>query len=103
MPVNNKGGFSPVQYASLIAFILQQNGLPAGTRPLPGNAAQLVHSRTSYLELPGAKGVRFLTAYATDPMPITAEDLFYTFQGVTNDGAYYISAFFPLDFSYCVV
>jgi len=51
----------------------------------PFNAAQLVHSRIAYLELPGAKGVRFLTAYATDPTPITAEDLFYTFQGVTND------------------
>jgi len=63
----------------------------------PFNAAQLVHSRIAYLELPGAKGVRFLTAYATDPTPITAEDLFYTFQGVTNDGAYYISAFFPLE------
>jgi hypothetical protein len=63
----------------------------------PFNAAQLVHSRISYLDLPGAKGVRFLTAYATDPTPITSEDLFYTFQGVTNDGAYYISAFFPLE------
>jgi hypothetical protein len=30
MPVNNRGGFSPTQYASLIAFMLQQNGLPAG-------------------------------------------------------------------------
>ncbi|HTR01095.1 MAG TPA: PQQ-binding-like beta-propeller repeat protein [Candidatus Acidoferrum sp.] len=42
MPVNNKGGFSPAQYASLIAFILQQNGLPVGTKPLANTAAQLV-------------------------------------------------------------
>jgi len=38
-----------------------------------------------------------VTSYATDPAPITAADLFYTFQGFTDDGLYYISAFFPLD------
>jgi len=42
MPVNNRGGFSPAQYASLIAFMLQQNGLPAGTNAMPADAAQLV-------------------------------------------------------------
>jgi quinoprotein glucose dehydrogenase len=42
MPVNNRGGFSPSQYASLIAFMLQQNGLPAAQKALPADAAQLV-------------------------------------------------------------
>ena len=42
MPVNNRGGFTPAQYASLIAFILQQNGLPAGTKALASDATQLV-------------------------------------------------------------
>jgi quinoprotein glucose dehydrogenase len=41
MPVNNRNGFSPSQYASLIAFMLQQNGLPAGKKTIPTEAAQL--------------------------------------------------------------
>ena len=65
----------------------------------PFNAAQLIHSRIEYLNLPNGQGVRFLTAYATDPAPITSADLFYTFQGFTNDGLYYIAAFFPLETS----
>jgi mono/diheme cytochrome c family protein len=43
MPVNNPGGFTPQQYASLVAFMLQQNGLPAGNDPLPSAAAELVN------------------------------------------------------------
>ena len=42
MPVNNPGGFTAQQYASLVAFMLQQNGLPAGDTPLPDAAGQLV-------------------------------------------------------------
>ena len=34
MPVNNPNGFSPGQYTDLVAFMLQQNGLPAGENPL---------------------------------------------------------------------
>ena len=42
MPVNNPNGFSPEQYASLVAFMLQQNGLPAGDNELSGSAGDLV-------------------------------------------------------------
>jgi quinoprotein glucose dehydrogenase len=42
MPVNNPGGFTPEEYAALVAFMLQQNGLPAGATPLSGTAADLV-------------------------------------------------------------
>lgn len=42
MPVNNPGGFSGEQYAALVAFMLYQNGLPAGDTALPSTAAQLV-------------------------------------------------------------
>jgi quinoprotein glucose dehydrogenase len=45
MPVNNPNGFSPQEYAELIAFILQQNGLPAGETALPADAGQLVSIR----------------------------------------------------------
>ena len=34
MPQDNPGTLSPVQYADLVAFILQQNGYPAGSTEL---------------------------------------------------------------------
>ena len=34
MPQDNPGSLSPVQYAALVAFILQQNGYPAGSTEL---------------------------------------------------------------------
>ncbi|MDT8397770.1 MAG: PQQ-binding-like beta-propeller repeat protein [Pseudomonadales bacterium] len=42
MPVNNPNGFTPEQYASVVALILQQNGLPAADVPLSASAADLV-------------------------------------------------------------
>ncbi|HWK54669.1 MAG TPA: PQQ-binding-like beta-propeller repeat protein, partial [Hyphomicrobiales bacterium] len=42
MPVNDPGGFSTQEYASLVAFMLQQNGLPAGESALSSAAADLV-------------------------------------------------------------
>lgn len=42
MPVNNPNGFSASEYASLIAFMLYQNGLPAGEEALPSSAGDLV-------------------------------------------------------------
>jgi len=42
MPVNNPNGFTPEQYADLVAFMLQQNGLPAGEENLSSVAENLV-------------------------------------------------------------
>jgi hypothetical protein len=42
-------------------------------------------------------GVRYLTQVLTDSGPINNEGLFYYFQGITTDGAYFISAIFPVN------
>lgn len=59
-------------------------------------AAQVFHTQVQYLDFANGSGVRFLSAYAQDVTPITNENIFYTFQGLTSDGAYYISAFYPI-------
>lgn len=41
MPVSNPDGLSGAQYRDLLAFILQQNGLPDGESPLPGEASAM--------------------------------------------------------------
>jgi hypothetical protein len=41
MPLDKPGSLSPAAYAALIAYLLQENGHPAGTRALtPAAAAQ---------------------------------------------------------------
>lgn len=62
----------------------------------PFNAAQIFRSRIKHLKFKGGTGVRFVTAYAQDTLPITSADIFYTFQGLTDDGKYYVSAFIPV-------
>jgi hypothetical protein len=41
-------------------------------------------------------GIRFLTQYGQSAAPANNQELFYQFQGLTNDGAYYIIAILPI-------
>ena len=59
-------------------------------------AAQIVHTRAKYLSFPGGAGIAYLTYYAQDVSPMTANRMFYTFQGLTNNRALYVSASFPV-------
>lgn len=62
--------------------------------PIP--AAQVFHAQTRYLDFANGSGVGFVTHYAQDVSPVTAEQPFYTFQGLTNDGQYYVVVFSPV-------
>ncbi|MBI5965748.1 MAG: hypothetical protein HY863_19900 [Chloroflexi bacterium] len=61
------------------------------------NAAQVFHSNEQLLAFQNGTGIRFLTQYAQAPYPVNNHSLFYTFQGLTNDGAYYVSAILPIN------
>lgn len=41
MPADNVGTLSPDAYLDVLAFVLQQNGFPAGMQPLPAQADAL--------------------------------------------------------------
>lgn len=60
------------------------------------NAAQVFRVQVRYLDFQNGRGVRFITQYRQDAGPVTDEEIFYTFQGLTDDGAYYVVASFPL-------
>jgi hypothetical protein len=72
----------------------------SGTPALPFlpwiNAAQVFCSQPKVIEFPGGRGIRYLTYYSQGMSPIVDQQVFYTFQGLTNDGQFYISAAFPL-------
>jgi hypothetical protein len=61
------------------------------------NMKQSFCARPQIVEFAGGKGIRYVTYYAQSPEPVLEGRVFYTFQGLTNDGAIYISALFPVE------
>jgi heat shock protein HslJ len=49
-----------------------------------------------YLSFLGGRGLRYLTFYTLERTPPVEGQVFYTFQGLSNDARFYISATFPL-------
>lgn len=74
-------------------------------------AAQAIRARAQYVETPALKGVSYVTVYRQDVSPFINNEFRYTFQGMSNDGLYYVSVVFmvtapdfpaeiPSDFDY---
>jgi hypothetical protein len=59
-------------------------------------AVQTIHAQEQYLDFQGGSGIRFITQYAQDAGPILSGQIFYTFQGLTSDGQYYVAYFQPV-------
>jgi hypothetical protein len=67
---------------------------------LPGvpffNAAQVFASNIQFISFQNGNGIRFLTEYAQYPAPVNNHELFYHFQGFSDDGESYIVAILPV-------
>jgi hypothetical protein len=64
--------------------------------PLLASAKEVLISRVDYLDFQGGSGVRFLTQAGNGLAPVNNSALVYTFQGLTSDGKYYVSAVLPV-------
>jgi hypothetical protein len=62
----------------------------------PSNAVQTLRAQAGYLSFADGRGIRYLTHLSQGPVPISNQELFYTFQGLTADGESYVAAFFPV-------
>jgi hypothetical protein len=60
------------------------------------NAAQMMQAQVTYLDFRNGQGVRFITQYSQGVIPISNDSAFYAFIGLTEDGAYLISATMPI-------
>lgn len=60
------------------------------------NSKQAFCAQPKVTEFAAGKGIRYLTYYAQDPSPALESQIFYTFQGITDDGQFYVSALFPV-------
>ncbi|MFN8374375.1 MAG: hypothetical protein U0694_16050 [Anaerolineae bacterium] len=57
-------------------------------------AGQIIRARAQYVETAQVSGVAYLTVFREDTGPFIASEILYTFQGLSADGSYYISAIF---------
>lgn len=65
---------------------------------LPAIAAgQVIRARAEYVDTPALSGVRYVTVYRQDVSPFMGGEFFYTFQGLSQDGQYYVSAILNFD------
>ncbi len=61
------------------------------------NAAQVFYEQMQVIYFNNGSGIRYLTQFDQAPIPINNQEMFYTFQGLSKDGKYFISATLPLN------
>ena len=64
------------------------------------NAGQLYQSNIKYLDFQNGRGARWLSQYGQAYYTVGWPNLFYTYQGLTNDGLYYVSVILPVNHPY---
>lgn len=60
------------------------------------NAAQMFHTHFTYLDFTSGSGARFVTHFSQAPIVVANDNLLYTFQGITADGEWVVSAVLPI-------
>lgn len=100
IPVRNFQDYNAAgleQVTKLQAFLKEQPANITGDIPFFPifNAAQAMRAQVAYLSFQNGIGVRFLTQYGQAANPINNHELFYTYQGITLDGQYYVSVIMP--------
>lgn len=61
------------------------------------NSKQSLCSQPEIIQFTGGRGIRYVTYYAQGVGPVLDQQIFYTFQGLTDDGQFYVSALFPVE------
>ena len=61
----------------------------------PYEAAQIIHAQYKVLHISSGSGIRYLTESAQNYAVINNHAMFYTYQGITSDGKYVITALLP--------
>ena len=60
------------------------------------DVGEMFRARVTYLDFRGGRGVAFVTQYVNEDTTASNQALTYVFQGLTDDGRFYVSAAFPV-------
>ncbi|MCC6260873.1 MAG: hypothetical protein IT311_08425 [Anaerolineales bacterium] len=88
------------QYSEYTATTINllQNLQYVDGQPLPEPlAGQLFTAQIHRVDFQNSRGVRYLTQVAQAIGPANNHEMFYYFQGVTNDGKYFVQAILPIN------
>ncbi len=66
-------------------------------QPLPENLSSDFSAQIHAVNFENGHGVRYLTQVFTNFLPVNNKELFYYYQGMTNDGQYYVQAILPIN------
>jgi heat shock protein HslJ len=62
-------------------------------------ATQAIAGHAGYVETASVQGISYVTVFRQDVSPFTSNEFVYTFQGLSTDGAHYVSAVFHVNAS----
>jgi hypothetical protein len=62
-------------------------------------APRSLQARASYVDAPEVSGIEYVTQFSFDASPFAATDFWYTFQGLSTDGEWYVAVDSILDAS----
>ena len=67
--------------------------------PIPdfAGAAQFVGTQVHYVDFQNGRGVRYVTQWGQAAYPVGYPQLFYSFQGLSDDGLYYVHVVLSVD------
>jgi len=90
--------FVPSDWLVRVQLLLSQQPNNPASIPLLIRQTETQAFRTQilYQRFQNGEGVRFVSAYPAADGGVTQADLFYAYQGLTDDRLFYISAIFPL-------
>jgi heat shock protein HslJ len=60
-------------------------------------AVQVLRARAQFVDTASLSGISYVTVYSQGVSPFVGSDFFYTFQGISADGAHYISVIIRLN------
>jgi len=88
------------QYSELTAGIItaMQSLQYVDGQPLPESLnGAMFTAQVHAINFQNGHGLRFLTQVSQALLPVNNQDMFYYFQGITNDGQYYVQATLPIN------
>jgi hypothetical protein len=99
-PANELGKVNPAA-GKMVASLQTLLKSPQEVTPMPFlplfNAMQVMHTHVQFLDFRSGQGLRYLTEFDQGMVPINNYELFYTYQGLTSDGKYYVAAVLPVN------
>jgi hypothetical protein len=99
-PAQAYGEMCPAAFENMHRLNNMLGGLQVSSHQLPTvpffSAQQVFASNIQLVSFQNGRGARFLTEYAQYAVSANNSDLFYQFQGLTDDGANYVIAILPI-------